>query len=318
MKKKAALIPVMAVFMCCSCGQQVVAHKLPDDGNSQPSVVEDDIVLGASDNDSAMDYIVIGASVDDEAEDMADISEEAEVTMVAVTTAVSPSVTTEISVMTTASETAVETTETEDIFDNSFYFEEDEEEYEEEYEEPEYDYDPAEVAAKVKTLNKTADSIRDEISAFLVKAVFGGYGMTLGGEGTFMAISIEDGVWTVMVDDTEAFRYKEDMEWFGYGEADSTTDKADAEEPDTLLAIALVKKFPHIKNGSAGVWLEGGSCKAAYFTEDTTAGDGQMDYLLGEGGWLEKYCEWDGYNQGMSEEGNIVGTSPMLKFAVEE
>lgn len=192
--------------------------------------------------------------------------------------------------------------------------------YEEEAEipEPEYDYDPAEVSEKVKGLNKTADSIRDEISAFLVKAVFGGYGMNLGGEGTFMSIYIEDGTWTVIIDDTECFGYTEEMEWFGYGEADSTTEKVDAEDPDTLLALALVTKFPDIKNGSAGAWIEDGSCKAAYYTEDTTAGDGQMDYMLGDGGWTEKTCEWDGYNQGMSDEGNIVGTSPVLKFAVEE
>ena len=189
---------------------------------------------------------------------------------------------------------------------------------EEEDIQPEYDYDPAAVAEKAELLNKTADSIRDEICLFLTNSASGGYGMNPDGEGTYMSIYIEDGLWTVSVTDTGCFGYTEEMEWFGYGEADSTTDETEVEEPDTLLAIALAKRFPEIENGSAGAWLQDGSCKAAYFTEDTTSCDGQMDYMMGDGGWTSETCEWDGYNQGMSDEGNIVGTSPVLKFAVEE
>ncbi len=286
MKKSIALVLSFMVLFCASCNQQVVSNDVPGGGSYGTTASDTQSQDGGTDTETA--------------EDIADITEEdSEETAPASTTS------------------TVQLSTDEEISEEDYSDYEDEEE-EEEYEEPEYDYDPVAVAEKAKSLNKTADSIRNEIDSFLLKAALSGYGMTAGGEGTFLCIYIDEGVWTVMLDDTECFVYNEEMEWFGYGEADSTTEKADAEDPDTLLALAFATKFPDIKNGSAGAWIEGGSCKAAYFTEDTTAGDGQMDYLLGEGGWLEKYCEWDGYNQGMSDEGNIVGTSPVLEFAVEE
>lgn len=311
MKKKLAFILAIMILFCSGCGQQVVAHTLPDSGIPKITSYADRAEVSDSET-TTLAADIAGEGVT--AETTHASAEETTSTTAAAVASEVTTTTTQTTTVTTTTTTSVQTEADEDVWEDEYYYEDEEEEAEE----PEYDYDPTAVAEKAKKLNKTADSIRDEISAFLVKAVFGGYGMTLGGEGTFIGIFIEDGVWTVSVDDTECFRYKEEMEWFGYGEADSSTEKSDAEDPDTLLAIALVKKFPDIQNGSAGGWLEDGSCKAAYFTEDTTAGDGQMDYLLGEGGWTEKYCEWDGYNQGMSEESNVVGTSPVLKFAVEE
>lgn len=278
MKKGFVLFLAAVVLFCVSCGQDNVMQHSIDGGENAVATTRADVSA---------------------TEDIGDVTEDTDnSTEVNGTEAVITEILTDV-------------TDLEEAGDDGYGEEEQEEE-------PEYSYDPETVSEKAKKLNRTADAIRDEIGGFLLKSVFGGYGMTLGGEGTFMSICIEDGLWMISVDDTDYFNSTEEMEWFGYGEADSSTDKADAEDPDTLLAIALVKKFPEIKNGSAGVWLQGGSCKAAYFTEDTTAGDGQLDFMLGEGGWTAKTCEWDGYNQGISDEGNIVGTSPVLKFAVEE
>ena len=301
MKKRLALVIAIAVLFCSSCeNQQVVEHGQPMGTGADTTVTEEADTTPAED---------IGDITDNEPSDTDTTENVPADTEAEITEATKEAETTTV---------VEETTETEEYYEEEEYYEDEEYYEEEEEEEPEYDYDPAVVAEKVKSLNKTAGAIGDEVGAFLVKAVFSGYGMNLGGEGTFMSIYIEDGLWTISIDDTDYFNYTEEMEWFGYGEADSSTTKEDAEDPDTLLAIALVKKFPEIKNGSAGLWLQSGGCKAAYFTEDTTAGDGQIDFMLGEGGWIEKTCEWDGYNQGMSDEGNIVGTSPVLKFAVEE
>ncbi len=307
MKKRLAFLAAFAVLICSSCGQQVVEHGNLGGGTTS-------VTVSAS---STEDELYVEG-------DAADITEEAEASEAQTDT---PDTVTEIETEaveeviteTETAETEAETSaDTEEAYEDEEYEDQWEDESEDEEEEPEYDYDPAEVAEKAKALGKTAKAIGNEVEAFLLKSVLSGYGMTLGGEGTFMSIYIEDGLWMISIDDTDYFNYTEEMEWFGYGEADSTTDKADAEEPDTLLAIALVKKFPEIQNGSAGLWLQSGTCKAAYFTEDTTAGDGQMDFLMGEGGWQESWCEWDTYNFGMSDEGNIVGTSPELKFKVEE
>lgn len=293
MKRFSVLVLSLAVLMCASCDQKIVSNDVPAGGTTVATTV-----AAAADDIIGDDIPEIDTDAD---ADITDVQED-------------------VLVEEDSSDEAEDTSADEESGEADEEYEDDsEEEYEDEdYEEPEYDYDPAAVAAKAKELNGVADSFRTEIGAFLSKASLSGYGMTAGGEGTFMSIYIEEGIWMVSVDDTDCFSYTEEMEWFGYGEADSTTSAADAEDPDTLFALELMKKFPGIKNGSAGAWIQDGSCVAAYFTENTTAGDGQMDYMMGPGGWLESYCEWDGYNQGMSDEDNIVGTSPVLGFAVEE
>lgn len=230
------------------------------------------------------------------------------------TTTVKTSVTTILT--TTSATTTTATTTTSAVVEEEDW--EEEEEEEEEWE-PEYDYSPVEVATEALKHNATADSFIKSVNGFLTKAKSGGYGMINGEEGSIVYIYVEDGLWMVSVDNTDCFKYKEEvMEWSGYGEADKNTSTSDAEDPDTLFAIYMAKEFPNIYNASAGVWVEDGKCKAAYFTDDTTSGDSQMEFLLGEGGWTESSCEWDGYNQGMSEDGNVVGTSPVLKFKVSE
>ena len=64
--------------------------------------------------------------------------------------------------------------------------------------------------------------------------------------------------------------------------------------------------------GGIAVWLEGGSCKAVSFTADSVYPDAQTLEMMGKGGWTADTCEWDGTTAGVSKDGNIVGTSPML------
>ena len=194
--------------------------------------------------------------------------------------------------------------------------EEFEEEEEAEVTEPEYDYDAAAAAEEVKKLNAEAESIANSIGGFLAEAAAGGYGMTEGG--TLVTAYVEGGLWSIYIDDTDYFTaVEDDLEWWGYGEADAATDTALAEDNDTLFAAWLCKAFPHITDASIGAWVENGECKAVYYTDDTTSGDFQIEFLLGEGGWLEPACEWDTYNQGVSDEGNLVGTYPVLGIEIE-
>jgi len=199
-----------------------------------------------------------------------------------VTTTTAATTTTSATTTTTAAATTARTTTT--TLDTEIC---EEEEYEEE-EEPEYDYNPLEAATEVLKHNATADSFIKSVNSFLTKAKSGGYGMINGEEGSIIYFYVEDGLWMVSVDNTDCFNYKEEvMEWGGYGEADKNTSTASAEDPDTLLAIHMAKEFPAIYNASAGVWVEDGKCKAAYFTDDTTSGDSQIEYMFGVGGWTD-------------------------------
>lgn len=195
---------------------------------------------------------------------------------------------------------------------DDFFLEEEEDE-----EEPEYDYDAAVAAEEIKALNVEAENFAKSINGFLSEAAAGGYGMMEGS--TLVTAYVEEGLWIINVEDTDCFALPEDgLEWWGYGEADASTDKALAEDNDTLLAIWLCEAFPNITDASVGAWLENGECKAVYYTDDTTTGDIQIEFMMGKGGWIAPSCEWDGYNQGVSDDGNFVGTYPILGFEVIE
>ena len=203
------------------------------------------------------------------------------------------------------------TTDADDIADIEEEFVEDEEVEEEE--ELEYDYDLTVATEEITKANAKAEEFSKKMSAFLAEAKAGGYGMADGAEGTYITAYVEDGLWMINIDDTDCFTYVEDeLEWWGYSEADETTIKDEAEDNDTLLAIYLRDAFPNVTVGSMGAWVENNECKAAYFTATTTTGDYQVEELFGKGGWTANTCEWDGYNQGVSEEGNFVGTYPVL------
>lgn len=178
---------------------------------------------------------------------------------------------------------------------------------------PEYDYDAALAAEEVTRLNGIAEEVAIATNSFLEEAKAGGYGMIDGAEGTFVYAYIDDGIWLLFLDNVDCFECADEfVQWWGCGEADKDSEYKFIEDNDSRFALRLAQALPDVKNASVGAWIENGECKAVYFTESTTAGDYQLDIFFREGGWAANTCEWDGYNQGVSEEGNFVGTYPVL------
>lgn len=181
----------------------------------------------------------------------------------------------------------------------------------------EYSYDAELAAEEVNRFNGIAEQVAVATNNFLIEAKEGGYGMIDGAEGTFFCAYIDDGIWLLFLDHVDCFECADEfVQWWGCGEADKDSEYKFIEDNDSRFALRLAQALPDVKNASVGAWIENGECKAVYYTESTTTGDYQLDNYFGAGGWIAPTCEWDGYNQGVSDDGNFVGTYPVLGFEV--
>lgn len=162
---------------------------------------------------------------------------------------------------------------------------------------------------QVTAANSTAAAIKNQVLTFLTKMDAQKCGMKMSDSFTSqLTISVENGVWKVTNSTLDSFLSGGKYTWSGSGSSDSTSEDIAEDE----LARSLAEVLPNVTTGGIAVWLEGGACKAVSFTADSTSPDAQTLALMGKGGWTADTCEWDGKTAGVSNDGNIVGTSPML------
>lgn len=165
------------------------------------------------------------------------------------------------------------------------------------------------IAQQVTAANTTATQIKTQIMTFLVNMDATKCGMKMGDSFTSqLTIRVEKGVWKVTNSTPDSFISGGKYTWSGSGSSDSTSEDIAEDE----LAKSLADVLPDVTTGGIAVWLEGGSCKAVSFTADSVYPDAQTLEMMGKGGWTADTCEWDGTTAGVSKDGNIVGTSPML------
>lgn len=162
---------------------------------------------------------------------------------------------------------------------------------------------------QVTAANSTAASIKNQVLTFLTKMDTQKCGMKMSDSFTSqMTISVENGVWKVTNSTPDSFLSGGKYTWSGSGSSDSTSEDIAEDE----LARSLAEVLPNVTTGGIAVWLEGGRCMAVSFTADSVYPDAQTLEMMGKGGWTADTCEWDGKTAGVSKDGNIVGTSPLL------
>ncbi len=84
---------------------------------------------------------------------------------------------------------------------------------------------------------------------------------------------------------------------------------------ELLMCVSLSAKFPQIKQGSAVIVLTGGNCSFAAFTSDIGSGLPEDQYPpIGANGMPGAFA-WDGDNAGISPDGYIIGTAPVVGLA---
>lgn len=168
------------------------------------------------------------------------------------------------------------------------------------------------VSSRVTSANSTASDLRKAINLFLTEANTQQYGMFASRSNTTeMMVSVVNGVWTLTVSDPTAFVTNGPAQWSGSGTGQNGVPAANGSNAEDLLASKLASLFGEIETGYISAYLEGGICRALYYTADSTAAVPSMP-AFGLGGWSVTTHSWDGNNAGVTPDGTVVGTSPKL------
>ncbi len=172
------------------------------------------------------------------------------------------------------------------------------------------------IACKVLGANTLADRLATIIDTFLVEADIMGCGMHKDNNSSVqLSIVVEDKIWYINNNNTEAFRKSNSgkLQWIGYGEGCSTDKKVAEGAVETNLAIEMACMYPEIENAYISAWIEDERCKAVYYAPKSKTPVAEIEALFGEGGWTVNCHEWSGTRAGLTTEGQIVGTFPLLE-----
>lgn len=168
--------------------------------------------------------------------------------------------------------------------------------------------------SRITSANQTASDMQKTLNYFLTEANTQRYGMFASHNNfTDGNISISGGVWTVSITDPSAFVRAGQFSWTGSGSAqDGDPTGTNAED---MLAAAFSAKFPDIETGYIAFYLEAGACRAAFFTEETDTCPPNVP-TFATGGWSADTFAWNSNDAGVTADGYIVGTSPILPLTV--
>ena len=170
--------------------------------------------------------------------------------------------------------------------------------------------------SRVTSVNSTAASLKNNIDTFLTNCDTAGYGMLKSNTAySQFEIKIQGGTWTLSGLTTAAFKNGNGKTWTAGGAGSAKMSKGNVGDPAILMMIELADLFPEVKSGSVGGALLGGKCVCLYYTADTENANSdcaQVSGMISSTGWSAATCAWDGSTAGVSTEGYIVGTAPVL------
>lgn len=168
--------------------------------------------------------------------------------------------------------------------------------------------------ANVISANSTAASLKKSINNFLVSADANNYGMRIANTSvTDAEIIISGGVWTVNITDPSHFSGNAQHIWTGSGSGQSGAPISAAASAEAELAITLANLFPELETGYIKFNLKAGDCNALYFTDETDVPFTIQPFATG--GWVSSTYAWNNSDAGISVEGYVVGTAPVLELA---
>lgn len=161
--------------------------------------------------------------------------------------------------------------------------------------------------------NSTAGKMRDNISYFMTQAGADGYGMFLSRTAVCdVDVAIVNGKWIIDTSDKTVFIQKFNTKWTGHGESTKDEQKQGSVNAEERLACQLANAFPELQNGYVRFRLVGGVCFVLYFVNGQTTPVQNFPAFDNTAGWSVETFAWDGEDQGVTSDGLIVGTSPIL------
>ena len=165
----------------------------------------------------------------------------------------------------------------------------------------------------VSNANTTAGKMRDCVSYFLTEADTEGYGMFLSSTALCdVDIAIVGGQWNLTTSDHTVFVNHYTTTWQGHGTGTKGVSGTTSTCAETRLASYLANTFPELTDGYVKFRLIGGVCSALYFTDQQTTAVTSMPAFGNAMGWSVDAYSWNKLDQGVTSDGIIVGTSPLL------
>lgn len=166
--------------------------------------------------------------------------------------------------------------------------------------------------AHITSANSTAASLRKTINNYLLEADSDDCGMRIADTSvTEVEITVINGVWTITLADPTVFNTG-GRQWTGSGSGSFGASLSAAASAEDELAITLAGLFPEMQMAYIKCHLKAGDCNALYYTADTTSSVSMQSFAAN--GWSTPEYIWDGNNAGLTSDGYIVGTSPVLEL----
>lgn len=182
------------------------------------------------------------------------------------------------------------------------------------------------IRANIGSANSTASEIKKQIGYFLTMtdADHKNYMLMSDGCREAFTFTVKDGNWHIDAAQNPSAFSPDTVTWGNAADVDESTTTTSSQYGEELLGMYLKSCFPELKNGVIRANCIKGVCVSVWYTPDTTDISDINDvpqfgttaaWVDDNGDEITKY-RWDGTQAGVSADGYIIGTAPMLDLGI--
>lgn len=182
------------------------------------------------------------------------------------------------------------------------------------------------IRANIGSANSTASEIKKQIGYFLTMTDADHKNYMLMSEECreVFTLTVSDGNWHIDAAQNPSAFSPDTVTWGNAADVDESTTTTSSQYGEELLGMYLKSCFPELRNGVIRANCIKGVCVSAWYTPDTTNISDINDvpqfgttaaWVDENGDEITKY-RWDGTQAGVSADGYIIGTAPMLDLGI--
>lgn len=182
------------------------------------------------------------------------------------------------------------------------------------------------IRANIGSANSTASEIKKQIGYFLTMtdADHKNYMLMSDGCREAFTFTVKDGNWHIDAAQNPSAFSPDTVTWGNAADVDESTTTTSSQYGEELLGMYLKNCFPELRNGVIRANCIKGVCVSVWYTPDTTDISDINDvpqfgttaaWVDDNGDEITKY-RWDGTQAGVSADGYIIGTAPMLDLGI--
>ncbi len=182
------------------------------------------------------------------------------------------------------------------------------------------------IRANIGSANSTASEIKKQIGYFLTMtdADHKNYMLMSDGCREAFTFTVKDGNWHIDAAQNPSAFSPDTVTWGNAADVDESTTTTSSQYGEELLGMYLKSCFPELRNGVIRANCIKGVCVSVWYTPDTTDISDINDvpqfgttaaWVDDNGDEITKY-RWDGTTAGVSADGYIIGTAPILDLGI--